>query len=173
MKTKQKIDTVINTFLIVIALLIILLAVLKYSNVKLIFLIVMFSYAILNLLQFLLTKESKDYAGLYTFLASMAVGIIDIFFSFDSKNVLPISIMAWVSIMSIIKFIKADYYNDRKDKIWKLKIIMLVLFMIVGIVTSISLNYSDNVRVMVLGYFFLIHGILELIDPITKYLMGK
>ena len=93
MKTKQKIDTVINTFLIVIALLIILLAVLKYSNVKLIFLIVMFSYAILNLLQFLLTKESKDYEGLYTFLASMAVGVIDIFFSFDSKNVLPITIM--------------------------------------------------------------------------------
>ena len=56
---------------------------------------------------------------------------------------------------------------------WKLRIVLLLLFMLIGIVTSISLNYSDNVRVMVLGYFFLIHGILELIDPITKYLIGK
>ena len=172
-KTKQKVDTIINSFLVVIGLLIIILAALKYSNVKTIFLIVMFSYAILNILQFILTKDSKDYEGLYTFLASLVVGIIDLFFSFDSANVLAISLMAWVTIMAVIKFIKTDYYNDRKDKMWKLRIILLILFIIIGIVTSISLNYSDNVRVMILGYFFLIHGILELIDPITKYLIGK
>ncbi len=173
MKTKQKIDTVINSFLVVIGLLIILSAVFKYSNVKIVFLSVMFSYALLNLIQFILTKKSKDYEGLYTFLASISVGIVDIFFSFENDNVLAISLMSWVSIMSVIKFIKTDYYNDRKDKMWKLRIVLLLLFMLIGIVTSISLNYSDNVRVMVLGYFFLIHGILELIDPITKYLIGK
>ena len=173
MKTKQKIDTIINSFLVIIGLLIVLLAVLKYSDVKTIFLVVMFSYALLNLLQFILTRTSKDYEGLYTFLASLAVGIIDIFFSFESENVLAISLMSWVTMMSVIKFIKTDYYNDRKDKMWKLRIVLLALFMLIGIVTSISLNYSDNVRIMVLGYFFLIHGILELIDPITKYLIGK
>ena len=173
MKTKQKIDTVINSFLVVIGLLIILAAVFKYSNVKIVFLSIMVSYALLNLLQFLLTKESKDYEGLYTFLASLAIGIIDIFYSFEADNVLAISLMSWVTIMSVIKFIKTDYYNDRKDKMWKLRVVLLCLFMVIGIVTSISLNYSDNVRVLILGYFFLIHGILELIDPITKYLMGK
>ena len=173
MKTKQKIDTVINSFLVILGLLIIVIAALKYSNVKVIFLTVMFSYALLNLLQFLLTKSSKDYEGLYTCIASLAVGLIDLYFPFESENVLAISLMAWVTMMSVIKFIKTDYYNDRKDKMWKLRIVLLVLFMIIGIVTSISLNYSDNVRVMILGYFFLIHGILELIDPITKYLIGK
>jgi len=173
MKTKQKIDTIINSFLIILGMLIILLAIIKYNNVKVVFLTVMFSYALLNFLQFILTKNSKDYEGLYTFLASVAVGIVDLFFSFESENVLAISLMSWVTIMSVIKFIKTDYYNDRKDKMWKLRIVLLVLFMFVGIVTSISLNYSDNVRIMVLGYFFLIHGILELIDPITKYLIGK
>ena len=173
MKTKQKIDTVINSFLVVIGLLIIVLAVLKYNNVKLVFLTVMFSYAILNLLQFILTKDSKDYEGLYTFIASLIVGIIDLYFTFNNSNVLAISLMSWVTMMSIIKFIKTDYYNDRKDRMWKLRIIQLVLFMLIGIVTSISLNYSNNVQILVLGYFFLIHGILELIDPITKYLIGK
>ena len=173
MKTKQKIDTVVNSFLVIIGILIIVLAALKYSNVKLIFLIVMFSYALLNLLQFILTKKSKDYEGLYTFLASLVVGIVDLNFSFDNTNVLSISLLAWISMMSVIKFVKTDYYNDRKDKMWKLRIILLVLFILIGIVTSISLNYSNNVRIMILGYFFLIHGILELIDPITKYLIGK
>ena len=173
MKSKQKIDTVINSFLILLGLLIIVSGVLKIDDVKTIFISVMFSYAILNLLQFILTRKSKDYEGLYTFLASMTIGIIDIFFSFDSVNVLPISLMSWVTIMSVIKFIKTDYYNDRKDRMWKLRIILLILFVLIGIVTSISFNYSDNVRVIILGYFFLIHGILELIDPITKYLIGK
>lgn len=173
MKTKQKIDTVINTFLVILGLLIIVLAVLKYSNVKVVFLTVMFSYALLNLLQFLLTKKSKDYEGLYTCLASATVGLVDLYFSFDSENVLAISLMSWVAMMSVIKFIKTDYYNDRKDRMWKLRIVLLVLFMLIGIVTSISFNYSDNIRIMVLGYFFLIHGILELIDPIAKYLIGK
>ena len=173
MKSKQKIDAAINSFLVIIGLIIIVLAVFKYSNVKVVFLTVMFSYALVNLIQYLLTKKSKDFEGLYTCLASLAVGGIDIFFSFDSSNVLAISLMSWVSMMSVIKFIKTDYYNDRKDKMWKLRIVLLVLFMLIGIVTSISLNYNDNVRIIVLGYFFLIHGILELIDPITKYLIGK
>ena len=173
MKSKQKIDTVINSFLVSLGLLMIIAAVFNYSDVKTVFIAVMFFYAIFNLVQYIYTRKSNDYEGLYTFLASMTVGIIDIFFSFSTENVLPISLMAWVIMMSVIKFIKTDYYNDRKDKMWKLRIVLLLLFMLIGIVTSISLNYSDNVRVLILGYFFLIHGILELIDPITKYLIGK
>ena len=173
MKVKQKVDTIINSFLVVIGLLIIILAITRYNDVKLVFVCVMFSYAILNLLQFILTRKAKDYEGLYTFLASTSIGIIDLYFSFDNANVLAISIMAWTTIMSVIKFIKTDYYNDRKDKMWKLRVVTLVLFMIIAIVTSLSLNYSNNVQVMIMGYFFLIHGILELIDPIVKYLIGK
>ena len=75
--------------------------------------------------------------------------------------------------MTIIKFVKADYYNDRRDRMWKFRIVTLVLFVIVAILTSIALNYNSNVQVLVVGYFFLIHGILELTDPIVKYLIGK
>ena len=173
MKTKQKVDMVINSFLIVIGILIVILASLRYNEVKTIFIGVMYAYALLNLIQFILTRKDKDYEGLYTFLASCAVGTIDLFYAFTSTKVLIISIMSWVIMMSVIKFIKTDYYNDRKDKMYKLRIATLLLFIIVGILVSLSLNYSTNVQVMVIGYFFLIHGILELIDPITKYLIGK
>lgn len=173
MKIKQKVDIVIDSFLVVIGMLIIVLAKLNYNDVKLLFIGTMISYAVLNLLQFLLTRKSKDYEGLYTFIASMVVGIVGIYFSFDKENVLSVSIMSWVTMMAVIKFIKTDYYNDRRDRMWKLRIVTLVLFMLVGILTSISLNYSTNVQVLVIGFFFLIHGILELVDPITKYLLSR
>lgn len=173
MKIKQKVDIVIDSFLVVIGMLIIVLAKLNYNDVKLLFIGTMISYAVLNLLQFLLTRKSKDYEGLYTFIASMVVGIVGIYFSFDKENVLSVSIMSWVTMMAVIKFIKTDYYNDRRDRMWKLRVVTLVLFMLVGILTSISLNYSTNVQVLVIGFFFLIHGILELIDPITKYLLSR
>lgn len=172
MKTKQKVDSIIDSFLVVIGILVIFAAIFKCSEVKLVFSGVMFAYAILNLVQFLLTKSSKDYEGLYTFLASLVVGISALYFEFNT-NVLSICIMSWTTMMAIIKFIKTDYYNDRKDKMWKLRVITLVLFMMVGFLVSASLNYSQNVQVMVLGYFFFINGILELVDPITKYLIGK
>ena len=55
------------------------------------------------------------------------------------------------------------------NKIWILRIITLGLFILVGIITTLSLAYTADVQLIVLGYFFLIHGILELVDPITVY----
>ena len=172
MKTKQKVDSVIDSFLVIVGIIVILLAIFKSSEVKLVFVNVMFAYALLNVVQFLLTKESKDFEGLYTFIASLIVGASALCFEFNT-NVLSICIMSWTTIMAVIKFIKTDYYNDRKDKMYKLRIITLILFIIVGFLAALSLNYSANVQVLILGYFFLINGILELIDPVAKYLIGK
>ena len=49
----------------------------------------------------------------------------------------------------------------------------LVVFMIAGVLTGISFNFTNDVKVLVLGYFFFIHGLLELIDPLTKYVITK
>ena len=172
MKTKQKVDVVINSFLVIIGLMVIISAIFKYSEIKLVFIGIMFSYALLNLLQFLLTKKSNDYEGLYTFITSLIVGIAALYFEFN-VNTLSICIMSWTTIMAIIKFIKTDYYNDRKDKMWKLRVITLILFIIIGFLSALCLNYSDNIKVMIIGYFFLVNGILELVDPVCKYLIGK
>ena len=173
LKAKQKVDFVVDLFLVIIGMLIVILGILKFSNVKVLFVSTLFVYAVLNLMQFILTRKEKDYEGLYTTFASCAIACADIFLDFNNVNVISVSIMAWVTMMSVIKFIKTDYYNDRKDRMYKFRIVSLVFFIITGILVSLSLNYSANVQVLVLGYFFLIHGLLELIDPITKYLIGK
>ena len=68
---------------------------------------------------------------------------------------------------------KADYYNDRHDSIWILKIVTLMLFILTGLLATINLYYEADVQILVLGFFFLVHGMLELFDPLTNYLMMK
>ena len=173
MKQKQKVDFIIDTGLLIIGAINIVLGIFKYSNIKIVFITIMVLYAIINLIQYLLTRKNKDYEGLYTSLASIAVATLSYFINLNITNNLTLLLLSWVIIMSVIKFIKTDYYNDRKDRMWKVRIFTLVAFMIIGVLTGLSFNYDNNIKVLVLGYFFFIHGLLELIDPITKYLLTK
>jgi len=48
----------------------------------------------------------------------------------------------------------------------------LGLFIITGILTCINLAHPNAVQVLIIGYFMLTHGILELLDPIVKTLIA-
>ncbi len=150
-----------------------ILGIVGYNKIKVVFVSALFTYAIFNFIQYYLTRKSKDMEGLYTALASILVGIADLYFPFTNNVVLPLSIMVWAILMSIIKLIKADYYNDRRDRVWKFKMVTLGLFMVISVLTSVALNYNSNVQVLIIGYYFVINGILELSEPIVKYLLGK
>ena len=51
--------------------------------------------------------------------------------------------------------------------------IYLILFILTGILATLNLYYTNDIQVLVLGFFFLINGILELMDPIAAFLMEK
>ena len=72
-----------------------------------------------------------------------------------------------------VSYKKGDYYNDRKNKMWIVEVISLVLFILAGLLTTMNLYYENDIQVLVLGYFFLIHGMLELFDPIVISLKIK
>ena len=63
--------------------------------------------------------------------------------------------------------------NDRKNKMWIFEVICLILFILTGLLTTMNLYYENDIQVLVLGYFFLIHGMLELFDPIVISLKIK
>ena len=86
---------------------------------------------------------------------------------------LALTILAWVVLLSLIKLKKSDYYDDNKDKMWKLRILILILFILTGFLTSINLYYEQEVQILIIGYFFLINGMLEITDPVVKYLIKK
>ena len=171
MKKKQKVDLVIAILLILSGILLTLLPNFKVFDFEKILFVSMISYATINLIQFILTKESKDYEGLYESVLSYVVGIVGIQFNlFTTPLELAVTLFAWVALMSLIKFKKCDYYHDRNNKMWIAKAVTLALFIITGIITCINLYYSKNIQILIIGLFFYVHGILEIVDPLTYYL---
>ncbi len=172
MKKKQKVDMAIALCLILIGVILLILPLFNITNIKWLNIAVFSLYTILNSIQFILTKNSKDYEGLHTALASLIVLIINLIFDIgENPKHIAFILMLWISLMSIVKLKKADYYHDRRDRMWKVRAFNLGLFILAGILTSINLAYTSSVQVIVIGFFMLIHGILELFDPITKTLI--
>ena len=173
MNKKQKVELIIATFLILCGSLVLIFPLFQFVKVKLIFILVLAVYGVLNLVKFILVRESKDYEGLFTTLASIVALIVVCFLDIDSVPwYLALSLFIWIIMMSLIKLKKADYYNDRRNKTWILEVVTLILFILSGLLTTINLYYENDIQVLVLGYFYLIHGILELVDPLTIYLTG-
>lgn len=173
MKEKQKVDFTVAMVLLFIGIVLTLIPLLIDIKINIIILILFSSYAIINLVQYILTRKNKDYEGLATFLISLTTVILTIILDVNkSPNTLAMIIMFWVTLMSLIKFKKVDYYHDRRDRMWKLRIFTLFLFIIAGISTSINLAHTSDVQTIIIGFFMIIHGMLELFDPVVKTLIS-
>lgn len=174
MKKKQIVDLVTSVFLIVCGSVLLLFPLFHFVKVKNIFIGVLVVYAILNMVKFILTCKSKDYEGLFTSLASIIVLVVAVYLDINKVPwYLALCLLIWIILLSLIKLKKGDYYNDRKNKMWILEVICLVLFILAGLLTTMNLYYENDIQVLVLGYFFLIHGILELFDPLVISLKIK
>ena len=91
----------------------------------------------------------------------------------DSPWNLALCLFIWVILMSLTKLKESDYYHDRKNKLWELNVVNLIIFILTGILTAVNLYYTNDIQILVLGFFFLINGILELMDPLAGYIMSK
>lgn len=173
MKKKQKVDTIIALISILMGTILLILPLIGITKLKWISLIVFSVYTIISIIQFILTKDSKDYEGLHSAGASLVIVIAHFFFDpSESPRILAMLMMAWIILMSLTKLKKADYYHDRKDRMWKYSAANLGLFIITGILASINLAYGTETQIIVLGFFMFINGILELFEPIVKTLIA-
>lgn len=173
MKRKQKIDFIIACILTGIGVVLLCLPLMKINNINFVLNIVFIAYIVLNIIRFILTKESKDVQSLLNIIATLIALIINlIYHPYKTPRTLAIFIMTWILLMSISKLKKADYYHDRRDRMWKISCLNLVLFIVTGILVSINLAYSASVQILMFGFFILINGILEIFDPIVKILIA-
>ena len=173
MKEKQKVDFSVAMILLFIGIALTVIPLTVNIKINIIIRLLFSSYAIINLVQYILTRKNKDYEGLFTFFISLITVILTFIFDVvTSPNKLAMIMMFWITAMSLAKFIKVDYYHDRRDCMWKLRVFTLFLFIIAGIATSINLAHTNGVQTVVIGFFMIIHGILELFDPIVKTLIS-
>lgn len=170
MKKKELVDLITGISLMLLAGVILLLPTFKINDLSFILKIVFGFYALIKLTQFILILKNKDFESLFTCFISMGA-LISLFFIEDSTKNMVLVLMIWMGLMCLIKLKKADFYHDRHNKMWILRLFILFAFLSSGLLTGINLYYEESVQTIIVGFFFLINGILDIVDPISKYLM--
>lgn len=174
MLKKIKIDFMTSTIMLFYSGIIMLLPLFNITNVKIAFAIIMTVYQISNLINYILVKESKDTEGLYTFFISLISSILVFILNVNTNPMyLALILLIWTFGMSLIKLKKADYYHDKKNPLWILHILLLFIFILISLLTTINLYYNSEIQILMIGNFFFVNGVLDIIDPIVNYIKEK
>ncbi len=169
MKKKEKVNIIISSILLLMSFIVLVLPSFKVLDIKLVMIIIYSCYTILKLLDFIINRKELDYESLFTSIISFIALLGTIFLKLNTKNIVLI-LMIWLGVMSLIKLKKADFYHDKKSNMWILRLFILNVFIITGIITAINLLHDSDVQILIIGYFFLINNILDIVDPIVNYL---
>ncbi len=173
MDRRTLVEFVTAWFLILGGAILTILPIFNVVNVRLAFIIVISFYGIIHLIKNLLIINSKDYTGFSTSLSSIAILVILFFVDINDNPLnLAMVLFVWIILMSLTKLKESDYYHDKKNKMWQLNITTLILFILTGILTTINLYCTSDIQILILGFFFLINGILDLMDPLVTTIMG-
>ena len=49
-----------------------------------------------------------------------------------------------------------------------INVMTFLLFLVIGILTSFNLYFEDTVKTLIIGYFFIINGILNMLEDTTR-----
>ena len=129
-------------------------------------------YGIISLVYlgwFIKRPKDKDFESLFSFFASFVSLILCIILKNTPSN-LALILLLYVMMLSLTRLKKADFYHDRRNRIWQINLITLAVLILSGLLSSINLYYQSAVQILVFGYFFFINGILELVDPLVLFL---
>lgn len=174
MDRRTLVEFVTAWILIVCAGIITILPIFNISNVRIIFVLIMSLYGVIHLIKNFFILNTKDYSGFSTSISCVVSLILMLFLDInDSPWNLALILFIWIILMSLTKLKESDYYHDRKNKLWELNIVNLILFILTGVLTAVNLYYTGDIQILILGFFFLINGILELMDPLVAYLIEK
>ncbi len=170
MKKKEIVDFISSLSLMILACVVLLLPTFNIDNIKLVLTIIFGFYTLIKLSSFILIIKERDYESLFTGAISL-VGLIAIYYIELSTKNLALILMIWLGISSLIKLKKADFYHDRDNKMWILRLFILFVFLTTGLIFSLNLMYENSVQILIIGCFFLINSLLDAVDPLVTYLM--
>lgn len=172
MRKKQITPMILAVLLIIIGVCNLAFSILNIVNIKNTLLFSFGLIALLNLISFIITHKDKDVESLLTFIVSSVIIVLLLFLDIKQNVNFAVLLMIWIAFISLVRLKKADYYNDHNNKAWIIQMVSIAIFALTGLLTAMNLSYNEKIQTMVIGYFFLINGILELVDPLILYL-GK
>lgn len=170
----DKINIIVSTTIIVMGILLLILSSATNARPITMLYIVFTIYSVIKIEEYIITKPKEDYEELYTAIVCALAALSG--FKFNTYNpqiVLALTLLTWVSAMCIIKLIKIDYYHDRKNKMMYINLGTFFLFLLLGLLTSINLYFSEQVQSLMLGFYFIIIGLLDIAEDLIKILSTK
>lgn len=157
--------------IIIIGILFLIFPLLTITNLDLVFKLFLGIFTLVSLLEFLFQYQNKEYSSFLIFLASIIILISSFVFNItETPKTLALTLMAWLLFASFAKTKKADFFHDRKSKIWCLEISFLILLFIAGLLTSINFAFNSETSILILGYFTFFYGVIELQENLLIYL---
>lgn len=168
MKKKMIVDFIANSCLLVLAYIVLILPIFKVNDLKLVMMIIFACYTGIKFVQSILIVKEKDYESIYTAIISFGAFLALLFLP-NKIKLLGLVLLVWMAFMCLVKLKKADFYDDRENKMWMLKIFILFIFLTTGLLVGLNL-YVESSNIILVGFFFLINAVLETIDPIVRFL---
>jgi uncharacterized membrane protein HdeD (DUF308 family) len=169
---RDKTNLIVSAILTLLGILMLVVPFLGYIEPNNLLYILFSIYACIKIIEVIITPKTNDYEDISTAIACTLAAISGFkFASLDSAMVLSLTLASWVGIMSIIKLIKLDYYHDRENGMFYVNLITFSLFLLLGLLTSINLYFSQTVQILMLGFFFVINGLLNLAEDGIRILL--
>ena len=128
-------------------------------------------YALTELLLFALSYHRKEYSNFISFLISFVLFIMGFLMNLtESPRSIAISLLVFVLVNALAKLKRADYYHDRKSRLWSIEMTILVMFIVTGVVTSLNFAWGVEAQILTLGFFALICSIFKVVELLVVYL---
>lgn len=140
----------------------------QINDIKQIFFVIMISIGLLKFVQYICVREleKRNYESLFWTISCVLGGASALVFkSYNTNYVIAITLLVWTSIIALVKLIAIDKMVENNDEGWKIKIFDFIVFILISIVCCINLFYKVNARVIILGFYFCLLGITELLYP--------
>lgn len=164
-KIKNKVNLISSSMILVLGILLFIFPWFGLEEPASLLYILFAVYAGVKLIEYIITRNGTDHENLYTAIACALASLSGFkFHSYSAPMVLSLTLISWVGIMSIIKLIKLDYYHDRENGMFYVNLITFSLFLLLGLLTSINLYFDANVQTLMLGFFFVVNGLLSLAE---------
>lgn len=168
------INIIVSIVLIVMGLLLLILSSATNARPVTMLYVVFTIYSVIKAEEYFITKPKDDYEELYSAIVCGVAALSGFKFNmYNPQMVLALTLVSWVGAMCVIKLIKIDYYHDRKNKMMYINLGTFFLFLLLGLLTSINLYFSEQVQSLMLGFYFIVIGLLDMSEDLIRILSTK
>lgn len=171
-KTKNFINIMSSLSVVILGIFFFLIPTISDMEPNKILFVIMLLYFGIKISEYILTRKSKDNETIWVAIANALAAAAAIQYGSVESNVLvSVSLSVWILMLTIIKLIKINEYRDEENTLMYFNIVTMSLFVLIGILSVISIYRTIISINLILGFFFIIEGILHSLE--TGFRIGK